>query len=313
VEYDGILQLSIQDATLVTACMNREGHLQRSLARWLELAFIREIIIVDWSNSRPLLDLPDVDVRIRVLRVVDEPRWVLSYAFNLGVSHASHEIVIKCDADAIPGCEIQNCEPGQSRFFAGNWRTGRAAGMASVNGQCIFLKEQFTRVNGYSEFFRFYGRDDEDFYERLINSGCARREIPPSAFEMIDHTSGDRLENQISIESDDSIDRFLASSPAFFEMQNSYIGKNLPWDSRYPRARYETIGSLPRARVLRRRVDLELAVPPVISGEARKFATRCVAKGLLKIPDDKFAGLEEDACRDLIAKWMSLSSYAANK
>jgi hypothetical protein len=42
--------------SLVTACMNREHHLRRSLPHWLSLPGLDEIIIVDWSTSEPLDD-----------------------------------------------------------------------------------------------------------------------------------------------------------------------------------------------------------------------------------------------------------------
>jgi hypothetical protein len=51
-----------------------------------------------------------------------------------------------------------------------------------------FAKAQFEAIDGYSELIRTYGRDDEDFYDRLIAAGYARREIPPELPEP-DHVS----------------------------------------------------------------------------------------------------------------------------
>jgi hypothetical protein len=301
--------MSIREASLVTACMNRERHLRENLARWLALPFIRELIIVDWSNARPLLELAAIDERIRILRVVDEARWVLSYSFNLGISQASNEIIVKCDADSAPSRAIEECEPSATEFYAGHWRTGKAAGKPSINGQCVFSRTQFAKVNGYSEFMRVYGRDDEDLYSRLISAGYARCEIPSAAFEFIDHSGDDRLANQLAKQtgavSGSYVDRFLERSPAFFEMQNLYIGEALPWGTRYPRADYETIDSSSRTQVLRRRRDLEIPLPPSIALQAREFATRRAAQRLLNIPDDAFARVDASASRELIAKWLS--------
>ena len=43
--------------SLVTACMNRDHHLRRTLPHWLALPGVDEVLIVDWSNPSPLDDL----------------------------------------------------------------------------------------------------------------------------------------------------------------------------------------------------------------------------------------------------------------
>lgn len=301
--------MSIGESSLVTACMNRENHLHRSLARWLTLPFVRELIIVDWSNNRPLLDLAAIDNRIRVVRVVDEPGWILSYAFNLGISRASHEIVIKCDADSSPAEAIKECEPKPGAFYAGHWRTGKAVGKASINGQCVFLRRQFAEVNGYSELMRVYGRDDEDIYARLVSAGHARHEIPADAFDFIEHAADDRLANHarkgLNTLPGSYVDRFLERSPAFFEMQNLYISKVLPWGRRYARAQYESIDASSRTQVLRRRRELEIELPSSVALQARDYAIRRAARHLLNIPENEFNLLDANASRELIANWLS--------
>ena len=79
--------------SLVTACMNREAHLRRSLPEWLRLPGLGEIVVVDWSNERSLEELTALDPRVRVVRVQGEPRWVLSYAYNLGVARAAGSVI----------------------------------------------------------------------------------------------------------------------------------------------------------------------------------------------------------------------------
>jgi hypothetical protein len=54
--------------------MNREAHLRADLPRWLALPFIAEVVVVDWSSKTDLRDFTGLDDRVRVLRVVDEPR-----------------------------------------------------------------------------------------------------------------------------------------------------------------------------------------------------------------------------------------------
>src|SRR5690606_31623737 len=101
--------------------------------------------------------LREMDPRIRLVRVQNEPRWILSYAYNLGISLARHPIILKCDADCFPQPGILSARPDDSTFFAGHWRSGVKVGKPSVNGQCLFTKARFEAVNGYSEVIRTYG------------------------------------------------------------------------------------------------------------------------------------------------------------
>jgi hypothetical protein len=282
--------------------MNREPHLRTSLERWLSLACVAEVIIVDWSNQTPLWHLLAIDARIRVLRVVDEPRWVLSYAYNLGIMRASHDTIIKCDADCAPSAAIRDFEPDQSRFYAGHWQSGRAHGKSAINGQCIVTKAQFERVNGYSELMRAYGIDDEDLYRRLTAAGFRRGEIPPDLFEVIDHTDGERLANQRTAPPGNVVDWFMEQSPMFFEAQNFYIARAAPWGPRYPRAEYVAVETAPRAETLRRRRDREIDVPGQIARQARAFATRALVKRLFGMSGRETDRLTEAACRELIAQ-----------
>jgi N-terminal domain of galactosyltransferase len=286
--------------SLVTACMNREAHLRASLTRWLSLPFISEIIIVDWSNKTPLSDLAAIDDRIRVMRVVDEPCWMLPYAFNLGMSLASNEIIIKSDADSAPKTQIRNYEPNGDSFFAGNWQSGQVESKSAVNGQCVIGRAQFEKVNGYSELMRVYGHEDQDFYSRLAAAGYTRREIEPAMFDVIHHSDGERLANQTGIKRTNAVDAFLDNHVTFSEMQNFYIGKAMPWGPWFVRAQYETLDASPRTQILRRRRELEIKLPMPVAAEARKFATRYILKHMLNIPASVCERLEEAACRDLI-------------
>jgi hypothetical protein len=292
--------MSLNKVSLVTACMNREAHLRESLSHWLALPCISEIVIVDWSNRTPLRDLVAIDDRIKVIRVDDEPQWILPYAFNVGISLVSNEVIIKSDADSAPRKEIENYEPNASAFFAGDWQRGQPVGKASINGQCVISRTQFERVNGYSELIRTWGREDWDFYDRLILAGYSRREIPPDVFDLIEHSDSERLTNQRRTGDVKSLDDFLEQSLPFLEARNFYIGKTMPWGPWFMRAQYETLESVPRAQVVRRRKDLEIAVPTPVAEEARKFATRSVVTSLLGLPADGSERLDETACRQLI-------------
>jgi cellulose synthase/poly-beta-1,6-N-acetylglucosamine synthase-like glycosyltransferase len=89
--------------SLVTASRNRTENLVRSLQTWLEIPEIDEILIIDWSSDNDvysdLQKLGWATSKVRVVRINEQPGWVLSYAFNLGFRLASYDTILKADAD----------------------------------------------------------------------------------------------------------------------------------------------------------------------------------------------------------------------
>ena len=281
--------------SLVTACMNRTDHLKESLPMWLKLPGLDEIIIVDWSNSEPLLELGDLDSRIKIIRVESEIKWILSYAYNIGVSNAKNEIIFKCDSDCIPNEEIFVNIPNENCFYAGYWKSGMKQGKASVNGQCLFLKNQFESVNGYSEYIRTYGRDDEDFYDRLILTGLNRKEIVPQILNFIDHTNEMRVGNQFKSATNpqDAIYR----STAYNEMYNYYIGKNMTWQTKDRRAKYIAKKRFQNGSAILNRIkEFELTIPDKVQSEAEIFSLRYMLKTKKLLDDNIINNLGREDC-----------------
>lgn len=282
--------------SLVTACMNREAHLRENLPHWLRLPGLAEVVVVDWSNARPLTDLTAIDPRVRIVRVVEEPHWVLSYAYNVGVAHASSPEILKCDADCRPSASIGQYRPNEHAFRAGYWRTGAAVGKPSVNGQCFFLKRQFDAVNGYSEIIRTYGRDDEDFYDRLIAAGFARQEIPPSELDFVEHTQAERTSNQPSSNQEHP----FFSTTGFREMRNCFLAQALPWTTASARAPFEVLEQSAQSIVLRRDRAREIQVPPEAEAAARLRALRYFVCREAGVAEAAAQRLDERACLAVI-------------
>jgi len=286
--------------SLVTTCMNREHHLRHSIVEWLKLPFISEIVIVDWSSTTPFFDLLELDPRVRIIRVEDEPRWILSYPYNLGISAASSELIVKCDADCVPSELIASCRPDGECFFAGYWKSGHQAGKPSVNGQCILLRSQFQSVNGYSELIRTYGRDDEDLYDRLQAAGFRRSEIPVDCLTFIEHGEAERLQNQVPMEAPKDLDAYLEQQTSFHEMKNFFIGRCMPWGPWFNRAQYSTIESGARKTIVRRAPLMELPIPGPVLDEARRYSIRYLVGKAFKLPEPVWQRLEDGRCRELI-------------
>ncbi len=286
--------------SLVTACMNREAHLRQSLQSWLTLPGLGEVVIVDWTNSRPLCELCQLDGRIRVVRVEEEPRWILSYAYNLGVSSASHEHILKCDADCMPTAEATACVPGSDFFHAGYWKSGHLHGKPSVNGQCSFSKTQFDTVHGYSEYIRTYGRDDEDFYDRMIAAGFARREIIPEHLNFIHHGDEERTSNQFAAAKAPSLEETILRHPSYNEMFNLYLSRTLPWSRACSKARFTSIEKGNGWERVRRERDSELPIPEPVRAQARVFALQRIVVQTLKLSENAAQRLDEKSCLALL-------------
>lgn len=286
--------------SLVTACMNRDGHLRQTLPQWLALPGIAEVVIVDWSNRTPLRDLRMVDPRVRVIRAEGEARWILSYAYNLGLSQTRHDTILKCDADCVPTAEVTSLLPTEKAFYAGYWKTGAACGKPSVNGQCLFSRKQFEQVNGYSEVIRMYGRDDEDFYDRLIKAGYGRREIPSSELSFMEHTQQERLVNQVGTKAADPVETFLQRQTVYFEMYNLALSKLLPWGIWNARARFEITEDVGNAQVCVRDRTREIPISAPVQSMARLHGLRSVTAQISGLPAQRVMGMDETACIDVL-------------
>jgi hypothetical protein len=291
--------------SLVTTCMNRESHLRQTLPRWLELPGLGEVVIVDWSTRESLADLVELDPRIRLCRVEDETRWMLAYAVNLGVSLTTREHIIKCDADCIPSSRITAYSPSANAFHAGHWRSGAPLGKACVNGQCVFTRSAFEKVNGYSELFRVYGRDDEDFYDRLAAAGCARKEIAATDLGFLDHSQADRVVNQIKPVEGDPVDAFLQRQTAFHEMTNVVISHYLPWGPWFNRAAYTQTGGNDRFATFKRDLSREIPLSAPLLQQAHAHALVAVVTRLFSLPPAEAARLDRARCHQLLRQHLA--------
>jgi hypothetical protein len=294
--------------SLVTACMNRESHLRQSLPRWLELPGLAEVVVVDWSTRESIADLAELDPRVRICRVEGESRWMLAYAVNCGVSLTTCEHIVKCDADCIPSARITGYLPADTAFHAGHWRNGALTGKACVNGQCVFTRSAFEKVNGYSELFRVYGRDDEDFYDRLAIAGCSRRDIATADLDFLDHSQADRVVNQIKPVEGDPVDAFLQRQTAFHEMTNVVISHFMPWGPWFTRARYAEINSTGRVTTFRRDTSREIPLSAPLLQQAHAHALVAVTTQLFKLTPAEAARLDPVRCRQLIRQHLTAKS-----
>lgn len=173
--------------TIVSCTMNRHENLLASLETWLRLP-VDEIVLVDWSSEQPLHEILEMhrDPRLRVARVSGETKWILTYAFNVGLRLASYERIYKLDADIeVTADFLEKNSFQESEFVRGSWKLGAQHGgkdQKYINGSFGAFKRDLRDLGYYNEFIRTYGWDDSDLYERLeVARGLHPRYLDPTS------------------------------------------------------------------------------------------------------------------------------------
>jgi hypothetical protein len=205
-------------------------------------------------------------------------------------------VILKCDADCLPVSTVTQLAPAAGYFYSGDWRTGVSVGKTCVNGQCLFTREQWFQVNGYSDLLRRYGHDDVDFYQRLVAAGHARREITPEQLDFLEHTDTDRVAHNPAPPTYDSIDALLHAQLAYHEAINVVVTAFMPWGIWYPQAPYTSVRTDERFEVLRRDTSREIPISETLQIFARNNAIRTVTGRLCKIPPAILGRMDYSAC-----------------
>jgi hypothetical protein len=214
--------------SIVSCCMNRNRNLKKALATWVKLP-VDEIIIVDWSSVEPVIDTVAEfnDSRIKVLRVDNEPKWILTYGFNVGLRFASYSKVFKFDADIEVSEDFLTLNQiNSNQFVRGYWKTALDEGLDSqvyVNGSFGCNKSDLLNIGFYNELIRTYGWDDSDLYERLSSQcGLETKYLDFKSVLHLEQEESERIENQ-----DVNPDAFLGIIPTteFNNHRNKFIGR----------------------------------------------------------------------------------------
>ena len=222
--------------SIVSCSMNRNANLAVALQSWLQLP-VDEIVIVDWSSDEPVKNaISDLDdERITIVRVENEPAWVLTYAFNVGLRFASYSKIYKLDADieVTPDFVERNSFTSQE-FVRGNYEVALendASDQIFINGSFGANKSDLEAIGFYNELITTYGWDDSDLYERL----SAQRNLTAKNldFESLfhrDHSHTARMVHQNHI-----AHGFLGGvlPTVFNERRNWFIGRStLYWSTK---------------------------------------------------------------------------------
>jgi glycosyltransferase involved in cell wall biosynthesis len=228
-EYGSVVR---EGVSLVTCCMNREENLLKALPTWTSLDGVDEIVLVDWNSKTPVHQVVKAhgldSSKIRYLRIENQPRWVLSYAFNAGFRVSRFSKIIKCDADIKlnPNFLTENLI-SQGEFRTGNWRSA-PKGQEHINGFFYIHREDLLAVKGFNEHITTYGWDDDDIYSRLVGHGLRRVDVAPATIWHIPHGDDKRLGHDGQTSGNYSAVSVLSKDPAHKIRANKFIAEIMP-------------------------------------------------------------------------------------
>lgn len=271
--------------SLVTCCRNRSENLKKALPSWLKLDDVCEIIIVDWSSDTPLRrelkPFIDADRRVRIVRVEEEQAWILTYAYNAGFRCASHDCILKADADIVIAPDFfDKNQMSEGRFLAGNWRNVPDH-QAHTNGFFLACKSDLADIGGFNEFITSYGWDDDDLYGRLAASGLKRSEIDPATIFHISHDDEARSETLRMgrpAETMSAGDQ-LRQSSQYEIRRNYYIAALMPTWSRQQRMADFSVTRAQDGHLTLRRLDRRSnEVPLHVQKDADYFALKDIVR-----------------------------------
>ena len=260
---------SLPGVSLVTCCKNRTENLIKALPTWLAHPRINEVVIVDWSSdvevARSLSEAGISDPRIRVVRADDEPRWILSYAFNLGFRLARHDLILKVDADITLKPDFFERNQLKERIFiAGNWEAAEK-GQEHINGFFYVHRVDLLRIKGFNEYITTYGWDDDDIYSRLAQSGIARVCVDTKSIYHIPHDDAQRI-GSVSGKKDNAHTQ-LHTDTLFKIRCNRYLAMVMPaWNGDRIFAPFEVAREAPGYIQVRRRKD---QMPHLVNDDIR--------------------------------------------
>ena len=184
--------------TMFVHVMNRGENVINNLPNWLGQKF-NELILLDWSSSEPVAEIPHVldDPRVRVVRVYGQKIFVRTLAQNLAVQMARYNKVFKCDSDVLLKGEFFASHPLESgQFWVGDWHQARDSNERHLHGETYFNLDDFFRVGGYDERISSYGQDDTNLKDRMVLAGLIKKVFCYDQMHHVAHDNTVRASNQ---------------------------------------------------------------------------------------------------------------------
>jgi len=162
----------------IISCMNRTDRLEKMLPTWAKIDAIKDITIVDWSSSTPIINSDIIKnyikefPKIKIIRVDDQKYFHLGISNNIAYrfTDSKNKILLKLDVDYINideswlGVLIYKNESLDRYFIVGSYRFYK-----SSSGFLLVNKFEFAKIKGYNEnLLSAWGFDDIDLQKRLV-------------------------------------------------------------------------------------------------------------------------------------------------
>lgn len=153
--------------TIIYSCMGREDNLIESLCSWAGVEHITEIIIVDWSCKKKLIEYKELNIpKTKIVRVNNEQFFDMSKSYNVAASYVTNKIMLKLDCDHkninpkwIDYLKLNDAGQLDGYFIVGDYRFAQ-----SYSGLVLVNIDDFL---WYNENLSGWGYDDTDLYNRI--------------------------------------------------------------------------------------------------------------------------------------------------
>lgn len=137
--------------SIVAACKERLTQLRQVFQGWLSLRGLCQIILVDWSSSESLyrfvldtIQQTPSKVQVTMVRVENARNWSLAQAYNLAVSFATGDWILKLDCDTWIDPLFLSKHPFQNDTFY----SASVSSEGYLHGVFYMPREIFCRMGG---------------------------------------------------------------------------------------------------------------------------------------------------------------------
>lgn len=180
--------IKLPPLSLTVGVKNRYNQLKVALMSWILQESIDEILIIDWdSNDIDYQQLRQMDDRIRIIKIDNQPLYNHSQVLNTCIKYAKNDHILKMDVDYILNPYIRLNQwidiDWATEFMAGSWNQNaldnKMGFVEHLNGFMCIHKKHIQNIGGYNEDFTGYGWEDCELYIRLQKELGLTKIIPP--------------------------------------------------------------------------------------------------------------------------------------
>lgn len=169
--------------TVVTMCMGRLSHIQRTLPQNLSLGF--NLIFVDWSCPQNSGEWVEKHFStIPVIRVAGEKYFSMCKPRNRGLALVKTPYVAFLDGDVY---FKEPAAPWLNSQFKDKLKWSVLYG-----GSVIAPTEVCRELGGWDEVFENWGAEDSEFWDRL-STRIAKENVPRDAWTRLGHSEESRV------------------------------------------------------------------------------------------------------------------------